>query len=78
MNADGTLSLSNPEGKIFEFNLHDTVDHSDSSYKYLSATVPSGATCFVSFDYNGTPLANQCSPLSGPGEEFAKVQINTG
>lgn len=73
MNADGTLSLSNPKGKIFEFSHIPAA--LVSRYSYLHATVPSGATCFVSFNHDGAPLANQCSPLSGEGAEFAKVQM---
>ena len=74
MNNDGTLSLSPPKGKIYEFNL--VPAGKASRYSYMGATVSSGATCYVSFDVNGAPLTNQCNPLTGPGLEYAKVQVS--
>lgn len=74
MNEDGTLSLSKPKGKIYEFSRAPA--GKSTRYSFLFATVSSGATCYVSFDQNGNPLANQCSSLSGAAIENAKVQIS--
>ena len=74
MNGDGTLSLSSPKGKIYEFSsIH---AGKSSRYSYVFATLPSGATCYISFNGNGAPLANQCNPLTPIGLENAKVQVS--
>ena len=74
MNGDGTLSLSSPKGNIFEFS--SVPAEGSSRFSYVFATVPSGDTCYISFDTNGAPLANQCNSLSGPGLVHAKVHVS--
>ena len=75
MNEDGTLSLSSTtKGKIYEFSRAPA--NKSPRYNHLFATVSSGETCYVSFDSNGNPLANQCNSLSSAAIENAKVQIS--
>jgi hypothetical protein len=74
MNGDGTLSLSKlSKDTVYEFSKV-RVEKS-SRFFHLFATVPSGDTCYISFDPSGSPLANQCNSLSAVGSENAKVQI---
>ena len=74
MNEDGTLSLSKPKGKIYEFTR--TPAGKSTRFNFLFATVSSGDTCYVSFNNDGNPLPNQCNSLSGVGIENAKLQIS--
>ena len=75
MNDDGTLSLGSDEaGHIFEFNWLPVAEGSGRFY-HMSATLPSGATCYVSFNEDGSPLLNQCDPLSPQAMEDAKLSM---
>ena len=72
MNDNGTLSLGSSKGNIHEFSLAST---GSGRHIYLTATLPSGAVCYVSFDVDGNPLANRCQPLDSVGLEDAKLQM---
>ena len=74
MHGNGTLSLGNPKGNIYEFTQIPAGKSERNSYLY--ATMPSGVNCYISFDTNGSPLASQCDPLSSQGLENAKLQID--